>query len=584
MPVQCVQVAEVLAARGLVRPELEVLAPTHESYRTLLLQPAGPIFADASRIGHRNVDEAILRCGNFLTLAAQRGNHLVVIPEYCLPVAVLLNCVREDVFPNEGAVWVLGCESLTAADLAEFTHAVGAMGEVIHEDNNAPAVQGTYFDAVAYCFLSRDANGASRKVILFQFKTCPSRDPHFLENEHLRVGKVIYQFRNADGHFGFSAIICSDAFTLSEDATLCRQLTHLSTLVHIQLNPNPRHADYRQYRAETFARNRTFSDCDIVCLNWAQNVNQYEADAGAPVPWKNIGGSAWYLPEHRCSTHDQEVIRNDSLGLYYSLLEKRRHVLLFHYDEAAFELTVPKLANLGPAVLANQLGPQADNRYVWDTVEKLWQPDQSLPETGFTDLLASDEHVVEAFAALQAVGNRLSIERAVALSCGPRGISQAWHAIGKLEACQMKADEIVYRTTICMDFCLDAKTARHSRVHQVAALNHILAHDALPAQVRDLMGGGAEITWNFATPNANIAKPGCQPALISYLGPQPLPERIKGVADGFIDLLRKEGRAHQRRVAVCYRKDDGSTAFVEMPALTRIDHDGGSLASITTVL
>lgn len=584
MPVQCIQVADVLGARGITRPELELLAPTHESYRALLLQPAGPIFADSSRIGHRNADEAALRSGKFLAMAAERGNHLVVIPEYCLPIAVLLDCVCNDIFPKEGAIWVLGCESLTPLGLTHFVQAVGAQCEVIYESDGAASVQGTYFDAVAYCFVSKDTTGIPRKVILFQFKTCPSRDPHFLENEHLRVGNVIYQFRNADGLFGFSAIICSDAFTLSEDAPLCRQLTHLSTLVHIQLNPNPRHPDYRQYRAETFARNKTFSDCDIVCLNWAQNVNQFEVEAGVPVAWKNIGGSAWYLPEHRCSTHDQEVIRNDSLGLYYSLLEKRRHVLLFHYDEAVFELTVPKLANLGPAVLANQLGPQADNRYVWDALERRWQPDQNLPVTGFTDLLASDEHVVKAFAALQAVGNKLSIERAVALSCGPHGISQAWHAIGKLEACQMKADEIVYRTTICMDFCLDAKTARHSRVHQVSALNHILAHDTLPPQVRDLMGGGAEITWDPATPNANIAKPGCQPALISYLGPQPLPERIKGVADGFIDLLRKEGRMHQRRVAVCYRKLDGSTAFVEMPALTRIDYDGSSLASITTVL
>ncbi|WP_442782715.1 hypothetical protein [Collimonas fungivorans] len=509
---------------------------------------------------------------------------MVVVPEYCLPISVLLDCVRGDIFPAEGAVWVMGCESLTPAALAEFKQEAAAHCEVIHESNGAAVVQGTYFDPVACCFVTKNAAGALQKVVLFQFKTCPSRDPHFLENEHLRLGQSIYQFRNTDESLGFSAIICSDAFTLGADTALCRKLTDRSTLVHIQLNPNPRHSDYRQYRAETFGRSPTYSDCDIICLNWAQNVTQYENLVDGPIPWKNIGGSSWYLPQHRCSTQDHEVVRNDSLGLYYSLLEKRRHVLLFHYDEAVFELTVPKVANLGAAVLVNPLGPQANARYVWDAQLNTWQPDISIPDAGLNELLGQDEYVVAAFAALQSAGNRLSIERAVALSCGPHGISDSWHVVGKLETCQMKADEVVYRTTFCMDSSEDARTVRHNRVQQVATLKYILANDALPAQVRDLMGGDAEICWNLATPHTNVTKSGCLPALISYVGQQPLPDRIRGVADSFVELLRKEGKAHQRRVAVCYRKADGTTAFAEMPALTRIDHDGGSLANITTVL
>jgi hypothetical protein len=567
---------------GLLPPELEVLAPTHQSYRALLLQPSGPIYADEQRIGHWHGGDGAARCKSFLTLAAARGNQLVVAPEYCMPIDTLEECVVGDVFPGERAIWVLGCESLTPAAVEQFKQNAAGHCTVIHEPIEGAAVQGTYYDAVAYCFVTKDLQGNRRRVVILQFKTGPSRDPHFLENEHLKVGSVIYQFRNADNLFGFSAIICSDAFTL-RDRDLCRTLTDRAILVHIQLNPNPRHVDYREYRADTFSRPLTFSNCDIVCLNWAQKVAQYDKDGG-PVPWPNIGGSAWYLPGDRCSTEDQEILRNDARGLYYSFLEKRRHVLLFHYDEAVFELTVPKIAILGAAVQGNTIGPVANTRFVWNPDTGSWIQDDEVPDAGLTNLLQQNPLVAAAFAPLVAGGNRLSIERAVALSCGQTELNESWHVVGKLEACQMKADEVVYRTTFCMDPCIEARTARHDRVQRVAALHHILLHETLPIQVRDVGGGGATITWARATPHVNVVKQGCLPALVAYLGLQPLPDRVRGIADGYLEMLRRENKAYQKRVAVCYRKADGTMEFAEMPALTRIDHDGGSLTNITTVL
>lgn len=43
---------------GLLRPEPGVLAPPHQSYRTLLLQPSGLIYADTQRIGRWHGDGA----------------------------------------------------------------------------------------------------------------------------------------------------------------------------------------------------------------------------------------------------------------------------------------------------------------------------------------------------------------------------------------------------------------------------------------------------------------------------------------------------------------------------------------------
>jgi hypothetical protein len=183
LAVRCAQVADELQSLGLLRPELEILAPTHQSYRALLLQPAGPIFTDREPIVHWHGGDGGSRCKSFLSLAAVRGNQLVVVPEYCLPIETLIDCVTGEVFPDERAVWVLRCESLTPTALESFKEQTAAHCTVVHEPLKGPAVEGTYYDAVAYCFVTADLQGRRRRVVIFQFKTGPSCDPHFFENE-----------------------------------------------------------------------------------------------------------------------------------------------------------------------------------------------------------------------------------------------------------------------------------------------------------------------------------------------------------------------------------------------------------------
>lgn len=82
-------VQEVLTPHGLQAPDLAVLQATNQSYRALLLQPAGPIYADTLRIGPMDLAAAEARSDQFLELAKQRGDQLVVTPEYYLPEASL---------------------------------------------------------------------------------------------------------------------------------------------------------------------------------------------------------------------------------------------------------------------------------------------------------------------------------------------------------------------------------------------------------------------------------------------------------------------------------------------------------------
>ncbi|WP_307597191.1 hypothetical protein [Variovorax paradoxus] len=580
-PVLISDVEDVLALRGLETPDLALLQATHQSYRVLLLQPSGPIYADTQRIGPLNLTGAAAQADAFLTLAAQRGDQLVVTPEYFLPVISLAKAAQGGPFPAEGALWVLGCESMTPARLASFKEDCAGHCDVIYEEDPTPAVQGNYFDPVAYFFITRDADKNFKRIVLFQFKTAPSRDDHGFENKQLRCGRAIYRFQGKHGYIKLSTIICSDALDLGEDADANRKLSDRTVLIHIQLNPKPKQTDYRRYRNEVFRRSPVTTDCDIICLNWAQNVVQHDSPDHAPHEWKNESGSAWYLPERRCSVKDDEVANNEAKGLYYTRHEKKRHVLHFHYDEAIFALTVPKVLQDGAAVHDVLIGPQLDTRFTWNADAGTWLESTSCPETGWGDIINASPEVTAAFQSLTDIKDRLHIERAISLSCGPHTMKEQWHRVDNLDVCRIPETEVVSRATLQLDRDAAATEERQKRISRVTVLGHILQTATLPPQIKDLAGGGASISWSPKSPNTNVTKAGARPALVAYLGTNPPLDVVKQIGENAFELLRRENKGNETRVAICYRTVAGDTKFFDIKQQIQFTYDGSSMASIT---
>lgn len=585
MTISVLDVGGVLQARSLMNPSLEALNPNDQSYRALLLQPAGPILANNTRIGPLDLGIADAQATKFLELATAMGHHLVVTPEYYLPVKTLLKCVHGTTFPAVGALWVLGCESMTPAELERFETDCAGYCDVIFEKGTAAVVQGVYYDPVAYCFVTKDIKGNDRRVVLLQFKTISSRDKHFFENKNLRCGNVIYQFKGADDLLTLSTIICSDAFNVSADEKLRRKLTDRTTLIHIQLNPKPKHTDYLRYRVDTFSRNKILTNCDIVCLNWAENMVQYDEPNGKYEAWNNESGSAWYICDHRCSSNDDEVDNNERLGLYYSRHVKHRHVLHFHFTAAAFELTVAKVAQTGSYLHDNPVGPRMDARYSWEEVHQDWMSNAACPDPGLSKLFVLTPQVA-ALTGLRAVASRLHIERAIALSCGLTTSKVSWFKAVELHSCKLGEDEIVQRATLSLDRDAPAQTSRENRIKNVGMLNTILRTHTLPPQIRDLTGGSAEVVWRPHSPHTNVVKEGSQPALVAYLGISPNPNTVQNVRDAAFELLRVENNNNRKhRIAVCYHimDDTGNMKleFANIPQLTDITHGGGSAKSIT---
>lgn len=578
-------VESVLQARSLMSPSLDALNPNDQSYRALMLQPAGPILADNTRIGPLDVAFADMQAMKFLEIATTKGHHLVVTPEYYLPIKTLLRCVQGATFPAFGALWALGCESMTPAQLEKFEADCAGHCDVIFDTGMAAAVQGIYYDPVVYCFVTKDRKGDDRRVVILQFKTISSRDEHFFENKNLRCGNLIYQFKGAGGELALSTIICSDAFNVAGDENVRSKLARFATLIHIQLNPKPRHTDYLRYRLDTFSKNKDLNNCDIICLNWAENMVQYDAPDGKHEAWKNESGSAWYISDHRCSSNDDEVENNERLGLYYSRHVKHRHVLHFHFNAAAFELTVAKVVQNGLYLHDNHLGPKLDARYTWDEEYQDWKSNAECPDPGVSKLLALTPQV-DALKSLKDMESQLQVERAITLSCGLTKSKVTWFRAVELDACKLGEDEILRRTTLAFDRDVHARDAREVRVKKVGALNTILSTQELPRQISDLKGGGAQVMWQAKTPHTNVFKDGSHPALVAYLGMDPNADIVRNVSDAAYERLRLENNDnHKHRIAVCYHTiDEAGNArleFANIPQLTDITHGGGSATSIT---
>ncbi len=557
---------EVLNGLGIESPDLEVLKPTEASYTSLLLQPSGPILGGADRIGGLDQATSIAKTLAFARLARERGAHLAVAPEYFTPWAALKTLLETGVTPQAGSLWVLGCESIRGEELTRFKAEAPAHCEVIYEPLDQLQADRALLDPVALIFISKRADGQDCLVLLVQFKTFPSRDELFLEEGTLKRGTTIYRLRGVCGTLSLVTLICSDA--LAVDDAKVADLVDRSTVIHIQLNPAPRNDTYRKYRAEAFRLDTRASECHILCLNWARTIVQHD-DAGVMHQWPAVAGSTWYLPKDSCAQSDAVVLPNHDLGLYYTYMRERRHALVLDYDEAVFECRVPKVMTRGGALLANRNGPSGTARYEWSGGANSWIPQAGPPGAGFSALMASDPRAAAALPG-HTTQSPLNVERLLALSAGAIAGGDGWRQLASIDSFQIDADELVQRVTVVQD--TDAKPVqfRHQRLQVVAQLRHELnRRDTWPPQIEGV-GKTSRIEWDGAGRPFNVHGDASRPALICYLGDNPLGRDIEKATSKLIDVLRRQGGDDYKRLCLLYR-EFGELMFARLPGLTRFD-------------
>jgi hypothetical protein len=542
-----VEVSHVLAQHGgggqsLRMVPLIALEPRREPFVAVLCQPYGTIHASAAGVGNANPPAVLSIYRSLLDEALQSQAQLLITPEYSVPWNLIREIAAGPRRPPRGALWILGCESITPDELEQLQVVLQDEADVrlIHEPfDQQQRAQRTFIDPVVFAFWVVNEEGADILCLLVQFKTVVSRDPDHVELQSLYLGTSVYKFTAQPGDVSLLSLICSDAFEFT-NALVDAHCTNL-LLVHIQLNQRPGNIDYAAYRTRVFSV-ASNNNVEIICLNWAAGV----LIDGDPTPWNAIAGSAWYVSPRDLAMTDADVNELHHQGLYYSVVGRRWHAFYLNFAPHALTVRKQPVFATGPQVLAPRMAPHVLSRRVWDPQNGRWA--DAVADDGFVTFL-------QPYASLRGMlppmrtHDPLAVERALELLEGPAGRATDWFTIKELRALHVAEEESLRRITVSQE----TDVTRHGVAFRQHRARRAQTAATIPGQavtwppaVSDL-SNGFRYRWSQTNPHDN-AEPlaGGRPAAFLYLGEDPEPDTVANI----YAKVRKARRVHAATAAI----------------------------------
>ena len=550
---------------------LRALLPDRQTYNLMLLQPDGPIEGSEQRIGHYDQARGEALCRAFLKQAVVDAADLAVTPEYCLPWALVEEIAQEQsaLRPAQGAIWILGCESISPTNLLNAAARLKATGHFVHHEeiDDARAKHKSYVDPLLYVFWCERPDGNPVLGFVIQLKTEPCRDKLDVEQRCLYVGELVYTLNREINRIGLISIICSDAFKFDDDLVAACHKDML--IIHAQLNPKPAHADYARYRKRLLSV-ATRRDVELLCLNWAADVQERGSD-GLVNGWENNAGSGFYVPPAKFAAQEATVVANHWNGLYYGVVD-RWHGLFLDQGPHAVLLQKQKVMMLEePEAVRPTTCVTVLNRWTWQSTGTALVPTVKA-DAGFSHALVPFKALPAQLTALCAQ-SPLFVERAMDMVCGVATKPREWYEIGHLSSMRCEEDETLRRITIDQD----ADPASRGKLFRRAVLQR--AHDAAslpgngapwPRTLSDLEAGFC-FQWSPGAPFHNvIAGSTHQTAGLVFLGDQADEGLVSKVHDIYVDGTRAKARERARaagsnaddaearscdRLCVVYRQD-----------------------------
>lgn len=519
-----VSVEQRLKEAGLDRPRLNALQADDTLYTVLAHQPLGRICIAEDSIGHANPAAAKQRTQSLIRLAGSLENQpdLLVSPEYSVPWDALLECIEEDIAPERGKLWVLGCESLLLGGLATIRDRLDGRAIVL-DDDISPIERTTqrYRNPLVYVFRTKvTADQTEQLVLLVQYKTVVSGDPGNTEAAGMLPGSIVYAFGNPPEEIRLITLICSDVFGF-EKSQVDSYYDGL-LLLHIQLNNSPRHLIYKKYRPELFAAaGRT----ELLCLNWAEKVVSIDSTTHNEHEWNNIGGSAWYLLSPEIDLSDEAIRKNHLNGIYYTRHEPiRAHALQFHYQPRVFLFQATKVFHHAiPKPRSTRSGPQALKSFVWAPDLESWVEPRNPNEfanDGFCDHLSKvsgGDVALDDIQELYRIGP-MAVERAMAVTAGQFGIRSEWFAPSRLDSMQLCEQEVVRRVTVIQDPAAEAiqfRSLRFSAIRAIGELRNVGYRWPAPLEA---LRHGFKFSWSHGHPHRNVIAADGTLATVVYAG------------------------------------------------------------------
>lgn len=554
---------ELLDENDLEYPKLAVLQSNESLYTALLVQPEAHIqvrdefIRNADRAGAKAMFDAIAR------EASAQSVELLVTPEYSFPWETIEELLRDGSTPDIGQLWVLGCESLSMAELPTLKERFSQWADVLHETlpPEQPATA-RYLDPLVYLFRTETSGSHKpRLVMVVQFKTAPSGDPHNIEATRMARGNDVYLFERGN-EVRLITIICSDAFAFRDEDVTANYENLL--LLHLQLNENPRQESYMRYRRRLYD-----FECDqteLICLNWAEKF-RFDLKDGSPITKaSNISASAWHSKSRKFATEDGRIEHNHSFGLYYTHdFEQHRHMLHFTYKPAAFLLQATKARHHGvEAAKSRRRGPKLTRTYCWDSATMKWVDAEPPVDDGFVAMTTAYGGLATVLNNAHAI-SPLAVERISCISSGDFGPMRDWYAANQLPTANLEPrTEVMRRITVTQD--PKGKVFRDQRIRTIKTLASIPAADLpLPSRLEDLNNGYC-FEWRPDVPNCNvISNDKSQRATLIYAGENALNADLRALhASASATVANSE---HRDFVCLLYR--DGNEIKRYDPPLTR---------------
>ncbi|NNE48375.1 MAG: hypothetical protein HKN37_17120 [Rhodothermales bacterium] len=403
-----------------------------------MLQPAGLVEVNSG--GIKCTDAAFAeRFLAFLRLAKTRKANLAICPEYCCPWDTLEAALREDLGPAPGDLWILGCQSITPAEVRTLNDRLPATAVVF--DENCLKGDGRFLDPAVLLF--RNPDDDAQLILVLQFKTEAMGVSFPTERNDLIRGERGYVVSNEGGaSINLVTLICSDSLELSWQTSLPQLWTTPTLVVHLQLNPKPRHPDFSAYRSE--ALRQVSDEIELMCLNWAAGTTGV-IDEGDESPLVQEPHTALYTKSSQLDLRESRLQENHEAGLYFFRWDqKRTTVFVANDDELCFELRLSKPSQkVASALTAKRSGPQDVVASVWNGTG--WKPAAHLPDC--TDDLLHEARL-DSIGPISAVDSRMDLERFLSLSAGE--VSRVnWSQPSNLDPCRIETDEVLGRSTCC---------------------------------------------------------------------------------------------------------------------------------------
>lgn len=478
---------DVLSTLNLSIVPIAFLVPNEREYDVLMLQHKDNVVVNETFIRNENTDLTNNKFNSFFQLADDSKPDLLITPEYSCPWQVLINKLNNGVQPDEGKLWIVGCESITPSELDDYKSNNQSLTFIYETVNIIDGKK--FYDPVCIILWARAQNGQSRLVIAVQFKTQPMADRVY-EHEHkyLIEGTTRYIIRNDDNSIRISAIICSDALSYDLERDLAQWNSHPYLIVHPQLNYKPRHNSFRSYRDKWI--NRDLREMEVICLNWAKGFR-----IGQNLP-SDYGASSIFVKSDDIDISDSTINEHHRKGCYYAhSKEGYFSYYQFCYEEMVFKIRCRKINQrlVAAPLQLPRSGPKLISSYKWNNGSSQWE--EGIPvEDGFCSCCQHNQCSIELLT--NDTLSPLDKERLLCLCSGhiQKGKNgKYWHDVEILPSFVLSNGEISNRLIFTDD--PDSDSVKRNRcIESVKAINNQLLTDIskFPEIMKELDG-----SWNF---------------------------------------------------------------------------------------